>query len=249
MKMSPIETELRQLVKIKPKANEDRQDWLGRLYTKLDEVFKAEELRLKEEAGDEYDPENPPVGPTWEGLTLEAQAWFNDAYTKSIERQEPIRDFTSDEEGGTEDTEADKADDGDTEDEEAEESSDEESEATEPEDDNPKENDMNLETATSSKSKGKAKANGSKPAKKSTAKFADKPKKEKKAKASTPRGKYKPDQKITLLVKENPKRKGSAAYKRYEKYKSGMSVEAAQEAGMKAINLDRDVSRGFIKIA
>jgi len=55
--------------------------------------------------------------------------------------------------------------------------------------------------------------------------------------------------KITLLVKENPKRKGTESCKRYDKYKSGMTVAEALKAGITPADLSYDVKHGNIKIA
>ena len=62
--------------------------------------------------------------------------------------------------------------------------------------------------------------------------------------------KFSPDAKITLLVPvaQNPKRKGSKEAKRYALYRSGMSVQAALDAGMAPSNLARDVARKCIRI-
>jgi hypothetical protein len=51
-----------------------------------------------------------------------------------------------------------------------------------------------------------------------------------------------------LLVKENPKRKGSKKAKRYAKYRNGMTVAQAYEAGMNTLNLTRDVERTCIRV-
>jgi hypothetical protein len=56
------------------------------------------------------------------------------------------------------------------------------------------------------------------------------------------------DAKITLLAKENPKLKGSACFKRFAKYRSGMKVEAALTAGLRRDDLRWDVAHGFIRV-
>ena len=59
---------------------------------------------------------------------------------------------------------------------------------------------------------------------------------------------FNPDHKITLLVKDNPKRPKSKEAKRFDKYKNGMTVAQAYEAGMDALNLTRDVERKCIRV-
>jgi hypothetical protein len=57
------------------------------------------------------------------------------------------------------------------------------------------------------------------------------------------------DAKITLLAKENPKRPASDAYKRFAKYKTGMTVGEALKAGVTSGDLAYDVKHEFIRIA
>lgn len=57
------------------------------------------------------------------------------------------------------------------------------------------------------------------------------------------------DGKITLLSKENPKRKGSNAYKKFELYKKHKTVKAYLEAGGKRSALRYDVKHGYIKLS
>jgi hypothetical protein len=59
---------------------------------------------------------------------------------------------------------------------------------------------------------------------------------------------FNPEHKIHLLVKENPKLKGSKEAKRFDKYRNGMTVAQAYEAGMNSLNLSRDVERKCIKV-
>jgi hypothetical protein len=66
------------------------------------------------------------------------------------------------------------------------------------------------------------------PAKK-TAKKAVKAKKTGAAKGR--RAKFSDDAKITLLVKENPRRKGTVAYDKFAKFRSGMTVGEFMKAG------------------
>jgi hypothetical protein len=78
-----------------------------------------------------------------------------------------------------------------------------------------------------SKAKGKAKANGER----------------------KPRGAFDPEAKISLLVAENPKRKGSAAHTVYALYKDGMSVADFISAGGNYADLRWDVKHKFVKVA
>ena len=60
---------------------------------------------------------------------------------------------------------------------------------------------------------------------------------------------FAPDAKITLLVKDNPKRKGTKEAKRFDKYRNGMTIAQAYEAGMNSLNLTRDIERKCIKVS
>lgn len=74
---------------------------------------------------------------------------------------------------------------------------------------------------------------------------------ESKAKASAPAPK-KGDmlsKKITLLEKTNPKRPGSDSFKRYAKYKTGMTVEAFVDAGGTLADVRHDSGHDFIKLS
>ena len=55
-------------------------------------------------------------------------------------------------------------------------------------------------------------------------------------------------QKITLLVKENPKRAGSDSHKRYELYKKHHTVADFLKAGGQRSDLGWDEKHKFIKI-
>jgi hypothetical protein len=57
-----------------------------------------------------------------------------------------------------------------------------------------------------------------------------------------------PDKKIELLAKENPKRKGTKAHKRFAAYRTGMTTSEAKEAGLTAVDLAHDSSHGYIKL-
>jgi hypothetical protein len=96
-----------------------------------------------------------------------------------------------------------------------------------------------------------------------------KPKAKAKAPSATPKGKSKPakakasaekrgrgrqgsfdrDAKITLLATENPCVKGSKVHARFEKYKSGMTVQQALDAGLDWSDFRRDVHKKHIKIS
>jgi translation initiation factor 2B subunit (eIF-2B alpha/beta/delta family) len=54
--------------------------------------------------------------------------------------------------------------------------------------------------------------------------------------------------KIKVLVKENPKREGSGAYKRFKLYKTGMTVGEAMKAGMKPGNIAHDEASKYIEV-
>ena len=56
------------------------------------------------------------------------------------------------------------------------------------------------------------------------------------------------DAKITVLADENPKRKGTAAHKQFEMYRSGMLVGTAVEKGVPRASLNYDVAHKYISI-
>ena len=58
--------------------------------------------------------------------------------------------------------------------------------------------------------------------------------------------KYDRDARIQICVPKNPKREGSACYKRFAIYKNGMRIRDFLQAGGKTIDLDWDRERGFI---
>lgn len=64
---------------------------------------------------------------------------------------------------------------------------------------------------------------------------------------STRSRKFRPDQVITLLI-ANPKKRGSAAYERYEAYRTGMTVAEAKAAGLRSEDFIWDVNHGHITI-
>ncbi len=47
----------------------------------------------------------------------------------------------------------------------------------------------------------------------------------------------------------NPKRKGSKSFDKFAKYRDGMTVQQATDAGLSAADLSWDKSHGFISIA
>jgi len=55
--------------------------------------------------------------------------------------------------------------------------------------------------------------------------------------------------KITVLVKENPKRKNSKSATRFDFYKSGMTIDQALAAGVAAADISYDLDKQYIKIA
>lgn len=86
-------------------------------------------------------------------------------------------------------------------------------------------------------------------AKKTTAKSTERRKVQ--ASNGTGRGRqgaYPRDAKISLLTKENPKREGSASYKRFEKYKNNMTVQQALDAGLEWPDFRSDQAHGYIAI-
>ena len=86
-----------------------------------------------------------------------------------------------------------------------------------------------------------------KTAKKATAKKPDK-KASKKADKKE-RGSAIADGTITLLVKENPKREGSSAHKRYELYRKHKNIAAYLKAGGKRSSLRYDSKHEYIKLS
>lgn len=62
-------------------------------------------------------------------------------------------------------------------------------------------------------------------------------------------GQYKAEMKIKLLVKENPKREGSASYDRYELYRTAKTIGQFVEGGGKLADIKYDSEREFISVA
>jgi hypothetical protein len=96
--------------------------------------------------------------------------------------------------------------------------------------------------------KGKGKqVKPAKPAKAAKETKAPKPAKAAKKANGSARGLNK-DHKIKIISKENPHRAGTGRFKRWPKYKEGMTVAAALKAGFSPINLRYSVADGHIKI-
>jgi hypothetical protein len=53
---------------------------------------------------------------------------------------------------------------------------------------------------------------------------------------------------ITLLVTDNPKRKGTLAFDRFALYKNGMTVAEYIAAGGRTGDVNHDVSEGYISV-
>lgn len=69
-----------------------------------------------------------------------------------------------------------------------------------------------------------------------------------KKKAATKTAEPKVDnRKITVLV-DNPKKPGSAAHKRFSRYKSGQTVTEALAAGVSSLDIAYDSKKRFIKV-
>ena len=60
---------------------------------------------------------------------------------------------------------------------------------------------------------------------------------------------YPPAAAVTLLVKENPKKEGSAARERFQYYFSGKTVQDYLTAGGTFQDIAYDVGRNFISVA
>ncbi len=59
---------------------------------------------------------------------------------------------------------------------------------------------------------------------------------------------YPEDAKLTLMVEENPKKKGSKSADRFNGYTGADTVGAALAAGVTYQDIAYDVGRGFIKV-
>jgi hypothetical protein len=92
--------------------------------------------------------------------------------------------------------------------------------------------------------KGKAKA----APKKGKAKAAPKEKKAKKAGGSGRPSSLDGSLKIKKLVPDNPRREGSNRYKRFAKYKDGITVAKLLDSGVSSKGIHTDVDQGYIKL-
>jgi len=70
-----------------------------------------------------------------------------------------------------------------------------------------------------------------------------------KAAKSAPAVKSEDTRKITILVKENPKREGTGAFDRFELYKKAKTVAEFISAGGSAADVRYDEKAGYIKAA
>lgn len=82
-----------------------------------------------------------------------------------------------------------------------------------------------------------------------TTKVKAKAEKTKEKKERKSRGPVVIDGKITVLAKENPKRKGTNAFKKFELYKKHKNIASFLEAGGKRSSLRYDEKHGYIKIS
>ena len=105
------------------------------------------------------------------------------------------------------------------------------------------------EKAEKKAAKEKARTEKKAAAKKGKTKKTAKKVKTKTKKARKDRGPRMVDGKITLLQKENPKRSGSKAHKRYELYRKHKTVADYLEAGGKRSSLRYDVKHEYIKLS
>ncbi len=79
-------------------------------------------------------------------------------------------------------------------------------------------------------------------------KVATKPTKKAAAVSKGRKSKYAPTDKIKLLVKDNPHRAGTGRFKRWSKYKNGMTVQAALDAGLELVNIHYSELDGHISV-
>jgi len=77
--------------------------------------------------------------------------------------------------------------------------------------------------------------------------------KAKKVKSAAPgRGRKSPfteDQKISLLVKDNPRREGTAVFKQYEIARKSPTVGAYLKAGGRLASLHKSIKKGWLKVS
>lgn len=209
---------------IKQKKGESVQEFLRRLVSAMDTKLE-QEAKLK---GDKKDK-------VWKTLSKKAQDWFNLSIDSWKEDKLPLPDGL-----------------------EADENEDEaEAEADEKPAKNGKGKAGKKEKAAKG-GKGKSKsAKDDDEADEADEDEDEKPKKKAKKGKGGIAGKraptYKPDQKLTLLVKKNPKKEGTGAHERFENYfsKKVKTVGDALKAGVKMADLvwDSHPDRQYIKIA
>lgn len=80
--------------------------------------------------------------------------------------------------------------------------------------------------------------------------------KKKVSKTTEPKGRrskfeaiYPEGAKLKVLVKDNPKRQGSEAAKRFDGYFGAKKVQDALQAGVTYADIAHDVARGYIEVA
>jgi hypothetical protein len=252
-RIDEFKKEVVELVRLKPREDETAEDFTARVLKKVldDKLTPAEkwnqlgastqdwvntqatiqdEMRAAEKAGKDY-----------EGTQLDL---FDPVMFGGKKPAEPSEEETAEEadnnEAGDDDTDADDAsdaDDGETQ----------------------QETDVEAATETAGAKAGTKKAKkaaGAKktaaPAKKAAAKktIAKKAAPTKKANGAG-RGRkatFTPDQKIKVLVKENPRREGTKSYKMFAKYKDGMTVAEAVKAGIGMVDLRWDAKFEHISV-
>lgn len=216
------------------KAGQDVQDYLKKLLRRLDKVLPEDGGDLSQPARDWFDKaavqyDNKADIALPDGLSEGAATDDDESGTQAAD--EPEEDEQS---AGTKDSE------------EPEEYTEPKSKSKSPK--KPKERPTMQTSAHKNGSAGKAKS--APPPKKTAAPT-------KKAAATKPAAKkgrpareaaYPDNAKIKILCKGNPKRPGSAIYKRFALLKSGMTVGAAREAGVSMLDLTSDVRRGHLEI-
>ena len=216
---SAISEELQTLLKIKPKKDETADSLARRLAAKANKVSDED----------------------WEAIAEPTQLWVN-SVLESMEKSEPLP-LPEELALAVDEAEDDEAEpEGEAEAEEA--TPDEEAEAEEAV---PVAGGETVAEEAAPDEEGEV---ASKPAK---VKGAKKPTKAKGADSGEKRrvgrpGKFPLDSKIKILVAENPHRKNSARYTRWQLYNDGMTVVQALSTGLNYGNLHHSVKDGHIKI-
>lgn len=264
-----IETELQKVTGVKPKKKEDKQKYLVRLVKAVGDLDETEWDSLSEEAQLWYEPalraeEKGSEIKDFPAEEEEAEEEADEDTEEEAEEEETEDEDTEEEtEEEAEEEEAPKKKKGKkvkakAEAEEEEDSEEEDTEEAEEEDSEDENEDEDEDDQPKKKLKGKPMPVASnKKSEKLKAKKADKVSKkkaaapEKKAKSKgngTKAGKYKPDQKITVLAKENPRREGTDGYANFKLYKTGMTIADFQKKGNMS-KLATDVKRGHVKVS